>query len=812
MKYRLPLISAVALCVRLMRADAATPAPMTILAGVGNENPSCRVVISTNATECERYAADEAALFLGRMLGTNMGVSTEQKGDTGWTIRLKADEAMGPDSYRIQMKSAKRELWITGGQPRGVLMGVYGLLADSLGCRWYTPDIDYIPAVTRLQLPSRLDVKMTPRLEYRGTDWAEAGNPDWAARNRVNALSGLGPKHGGGISFTPFVHTFNSIIGPGEFTEHPEYFSMIGGVRTANAQLCLSNTNVLNRAIAAARQWAAINGGSNILSVSANDCEGGCECPECKAIYDEEGGHSGALIRFVNKIGEAIEGEFPHATVETLAYLHTRKPPAKTKPRRNVIVRLCSIECCFAHPLETCTEKCNQTFISDLRGWNKMTDRLYIWDYTTDFSHYLMPFPNLDSLDDNMRTFVNNGVKGMFEEGPYIPDCELAELRTWLIVQLMWNPELDSQTLQREFVAGVYGPCAKVVQEFLDLLRESHQKAGDHVWTFAMPGGKKFLNRDVMRACDAKLEEAEQIAKTSGNTALMRRITHLRMPIWDTQFMLGEDVPSVVRTAARRLFEAARQYPRSQEQFMSAPWSAYEQRLERAFTNYPFAMGDGKSTPMVWGPASSSPFLGSVLFRNGANSFGVWDTGFDDRQGTMEAWVFCGAATKDWCKGAGALFDIRGTDSNSGHRVWVDVDLEKGAFIPKYETWANGVTNRIAGEPMTTGAWHHVSATWEADGETGSMNLYTDAQPVGKATYIPTKCRGEILFYVGLDFSSGTGTATCFGPIDEVRLSDVVRKPALQTAVYETDANTRVLLHFDEPVGETIKDSSGLVR
>jgi len=69
--------------------------------------------------------------------------------------------------------------------------------------------------------------------------------------------------------------------------------------------------------------------------------------------------------------------------------------------------------------------------------------------------------------------------------------------------------------------------------------------------------------------------------------------------------------------------------------------------------NYPFQVETTMPKTMLWGPAGTSPFLGRVLFRDGANSFGVWDTGFDDRQGTMEAWVFCGRPVSNYCKGPG---------------------------------------------------------------------------------------------------------------------------------------------------------------
>jgi len=31
--------------------------------------------------------------------------------------------------------------------------------------------------------------------------------------------------------------------------------------------------------------------------------------------------------------------------------------------------------------------------------------RLWIWDYATNFSYYLLPFPNERMLDDNLRSY-----------------------------------------------------------------------------------------------------------------------------------------------------------------------------------------------------------------------------------------------------------------------------------------------------------------------------------------------------------------------------------------------------------------------
>ena len=66
----------------------------------------------------------------------------------------------------------------------------------------------------------------------------------------------------------------------------------------------------------------------------------------------------GTLLRFVNAVADAVAERYPDVLVDTLAYQYTRNVPKLTRPRRNVIIRLCSIECCFRHPLtdETCPE------------------------------------------------------------------------------------------------------------------------------------------------------------------------------------------------------------------------------------------------------------------------------------------------------------------------------------------------------------------------------------------------------------------------------------------------------------------------
>ena len=155
----------------------------------------------------------------------------------------------------------------------------------------------------------------------------------------------------------------------------------------------------------------------------------------------------------------------------------------------SVCIRLCSIECCFRHALtdETCPE--NRLFKKDIEDWNEICSQLYIWDYTTDYGYYLMPFPNFDSMRDNARFFADYHVKGLFEEGNYNSvSGEFGELRGYLLAKLLWDPYMDESAYRRhmrEFCEGYYGPGGDHVMEILDLLQET--TADRHIGCGAKP-------------------------------------------------------------------------------------------------------------------------------------------------------------------------------------------------------------------------------------------------------------------------------------------------------------------------------------
>ena len=443
----------------------------------------CAIVVAENAGECIQYAAQELRRFVGETTGVALPIATN--GTTlGRAIVLEVESLKIADAFHLQVEGER--LRISGGGERGVLYGVYEVLERFAGCRWYSSWHSYIPKLDRITLPNGFNDTQTPAFEMREPFWYDVRrHHDFEARLRVNShkWGGIERKYGGddflfGGGLAP-SHTFDVLLPPGKyFDKHPEYYCMVEGKRTLNGsrrlggwQPCLSNPDVLRIVTSNLLERMRKDPDARFYGVSQMDNDNWCDCPACRAIDEEEKSHAGTVVRFVNAVAEAIEKEFPNAIIETLAYHWSRKPPAKTRLRRNVTVCLCTSSCDFAQPLPENPYPANKSFCEDIVGWGRQTDRLYVWDYTTDFHYYPLPFPNVLALQGNIRFLHDNGVRFLFEQGDmngYHGD--FAELKAWLQAKWMWNPDLPMNPLLDEFFERYYGAGAPFVREWFDAM------------------------------------------------------------------------------------------------------------------------------------------------------------------------------------------------------------------------------------------------------------------------------------------------------------------------------------------------------
>jgi len=499
------------------------------------------ICIPENAPAQAHFAADELRYYLALMCAKPYQIESNVSDNAVILDQIDSDD-LGEDGFRlIPEKTAVR---IQGGK-RGILYGTYELL-EMLGCRFFTSKCEKVPVMDEVRITLDKEIRQKPILEYREHNYPDLVNsPRFSVKSRVNGAHHYIPeKMGGYLSYAWYVHSFGNLVPPSVYgKDHPEYYAMLSdGTRPQTSerfQLCLTNPDVLEVSIESVRQALKSKPQAKIISISQNDWYGNCQCEKCLAADKEEGSPSGTLLRFINAIAERLEDEFPNVIFDTLAYVYTRPAPKLTRPRHNVCVRLCSIEACFAHPFETCDDETRKvsrpdgttsSFITDLQDWGKMCDRVYIWDYTTCFAHYPSPYPNWHVLQPNMKAFIRNNVKGVFEQaiGAHGGGVDLNELRAYLLTKLLWDADTDINRHITEFTDYYYGAAGKYIREYIETLCGKAEKDNIHAGFNDNPVSELY-SEEMLDIYDAIFDKAE--AAVEKDAVCRSRVQKARLSI-----------------------------------------------------------------------------------------------------------------------------------------------------------------------------------------------------------------------------------------------------------------------------------------
>jgi len=426
------------------------------------------------------------------------------------------------DSYEVLPEG--RDLILRGSPGRGAIYAVYAFL-ESLGARFYGPEEIVLPHLARVEMP-RQAMRSTAAFGYRHVFYPTAQEPEWALRWKLNVHNGADPRWGPNARAHSWGHSFRALVPVREhFTDHPEYFSLVDGVRRDHGeQLCATNPEVADVACRSMARWIEQNPDKRIFAVGMNDWLGWCECPECAAADEREGTHMAQVLTLVNRVAE----RFPDRIIATLAYSWTVEPPRSMRARDNVLIVLCHNEGCFTHALSGCRH--NEPFLRRLKGWNEKSDHILIWDYYVNYHSYLMPTPNFRRIQADLRTYREHGVEGMFCQGSAVRGGQFEGLRQYLLARMLWDPSQEAWPIVEEWVRGVYGDEAGgPVLEYLELLHD-HVDDGDvHMLSF---GGGEEIQPDLFPARilargKALWDEAEQAAPSA---EMRRKVFAARAP------------------------------------------------------------------------------------------------------------------------------------------------------------------------------------------------------------------------------------------------------------------------------------------
>ena len=527
------------------------------------------IVVASNAPESEQYAAKELQEWIAQVSGVELPISDLNGGQVGKRLIVgynSMTEELIPsaekpsdrdDSFTWCSKDGDILLW--GGSKRGTLYSVYSFLEKELGCRWYSSKVSVAPKRNAWHF-GELYNHEEPTLMIRDNCVLDVrSHPVFSARMRNNFIKLPSLKENETIEGSAEgywgVHAMGYFISPNEyFAQHPEYFSLIDGKRQNDyAQLCLSNPEVLKICIDKMKQKMRDDPDYLIYSMEQNDNMRPCQCEACQSLVEKYGGESGIMVWFVNQVADAVKEEFPDKYVGTFAYQYTRHAPKDIVPRENVVIRLCSIECCMIHDYDGCEQ--NKSFVQDLNDWSAIAPHLYIWDYVTDFLLYCLPTPNWKTLQTHLQDYVNGHAIGILEEGDYqTPSCEFREMRAWLLSKLMWDCHANVDSLIQDFTEGYYGAAAPHIREYLDMEDRILRREGMHTGCYASTAHAMYSPEFIR---EGRRIMAEARAAVANEPELLKRVEKEELPLCLLQMehLPLEGIESGADTMFRRVIQ-----------------------------------------------------------------------------------------------------------------------------------------------------------------------------------------------------------------------------------------------------------------
>ena len=535
------------LCALIATAFLMTGTPTSAGTVAIEGKPQMTIVLAEGAIPSERTASEELAYYLGKVTGGRFSVVGEASTETGPCLYVGptafakkqgfTPHRWGPEQWAL--RSVGEDVVLVGGRPRGTLYAVYRFLEDQLGVRWWNAYEEQVPKRPTLQIPN-LDRHGEPKFRYRDiySLFAHDGGR-FAARNRLNGGT-LDVALGNGVYSGPpnGAHTFCFYIPPKDcFDQHPEWFSLVKGKRTAEgAQLCLTNPGLraavvekLKGYIEQSRADAQKAGRAppEDFDISQNDWGGMCQCTACQGIAQREGSESGPLIDFLNHVADAVRDKYPEVRINTLAYQMTDSPPKTLRPRDNVLPRLCDTDANLLRPL---THADNRRFAKRLATWGRISKELRIWDYAVTYTSYPgLPLPTVHTYAPDYRYFAEHNVEGVFTEHEHPILADLRDLKIWMMMKLLEDPYRDAAALLTDFTDGFYGPAGPIVRRYLAKLQAAAESANANVNWFPRLPQYTYLTLDFLRRAQATFDEAE--AAVGDDPTLQRRVRFARLPV-----------------------------------------------------------------------------------------------------------------------------------------------------------------------------------------------------------------------------------------------------------------------------------------
>lgn len=490
-------------------------------------------------------AVKELRTFLGEI---TPGITIKVSSDTGLTHSADAKyislgdtallqsagisvdkEKLGTDGYAIITKD--QSVYLVGGSTHGTLFAVYEFLEKQFGYHFYAKDCyDLERDVTEKKLLD-FDLTVTPSIavRYMADGQFVSSNDNESARRMRSTpqddfiVSARDSKGGAGN-----WHTTPYILPKDENPEHPEWFGF--GSTGAATQLCYAGrpaasgtdgkkhgkadqSALVDALVASMEKLIDTKFGSDtndselFFCLTTADNFDWCECEYCKEITEAYGGSKAAsYIVVANKVAAKLQEYMNEKyggrkiTVFIFAYQVTEQPPVREKadgtfepildgPYGDDIILGDNVVLLYA-PIaadyyKTFKDEVNEVEYKRMAQWKTIASHIAMWTYDkTFYTNYFVPQNPYNSMDENIRWYVENGAVFLHAQGQTTNTqmTDWGNLKTYLSAQLSWDCTQDIEELIDGFFTAYYKDAAPAMREWFDDYRTYFDERADYWW------------------------------------------------------------------------------------------------------------------------------------------------------------------------------------------------------------------------------------------------------------------------------------------------------------------------------------------
>lgn len=430
---------------------------------------SASIVLSADAGEMEKVAADDLLKYVEMMTGARLTLVTlrsDQRLPDGPTIVLgkAALVADGTILAALALAAKKNPLthadaillrrdgnrvYLAGNNDRAHYFAASKLLQE-WGCRWYMPTTfgEVVPEHRTLSVGNLEYVHGSPfeiRNYWLSWNADKTGQLDFQRRNFSSTATLPGQGHALG------KYTKN-LIPPGQ--------------TAFNVRLSEDNT----ASEVAAQVEAEYARGVPGISLAIED---GIYTSDSKSDHELQAGlfdkymlapsNTDPVVTLYNKVAKILRAKYPGSPTKIggLAYANVTLPPQRvTKAEPNVVMWLAPIDIDPNHGMDDPNSPAREEYRQMMYRWAQVLDgRLAIYDYDQGQLVWRdLPNPSHHAFAEDVRHYRKAGILGVSTESRGATATTFLNL--YFRLQLLWNPEADVGAMLADFYPKFYGPAA----------------------------------------------------------------------------------------------------------------------------------------------------------------------------------------------------------------------------------------------------------------------------------------------------------------------------------------------------------------